>query len=488
MSTDVSRTPLSAPLGMPPGLSPAEVPAVPPAATRRGRALETDGFIAYRNGLIHAWVGTTAALGFTLIPLFLVLDFFTMPPELLVRFAWVRGTVTLLVLIQFFVIKRTKPSRWSYVHGYIFSVLVGGMIVQMTKDLGGFNSAYYAGLNLVIVAVNLLLPWRGIHSAVNGSIVLAMYVAYDAVFGGPFLPSVLVNNLYFMGATVVICTAINYTKHQLIAQEYHLRAELLDANVRLDRSREDLKTARDALWGEMEVAKRIQTALLPRNQRLGPYEVAALMVPAAEVGGDYYDMIETDAGEHWVNIGDVSGHGVESGLVMMMTQTSILSTVTQQPGLSPSLVFRAVNTVLRENISRLKTNKYMTLNVVRLDQDRLVMAGKHQDVLVWRARTRSVDTVVNQGCWIGMVKDTRGVVDDLELELHAGDVVLLFTDGVTEATAPSGEMYGQDRLAAALERAAHQPLEAALEGLLQDVRGFAAKQDDDITLMLIRRM
>jgi phosphoserine phosphatase RsbU/P len=486
MSTDVSRTPLPVPLGIPQGLSSAQMPALPPPS-RRGRAMETPGFIAYRNGLIHAWVGTTAALGFSLVPLFFVLDIFTMPAELLVRFAWYRGMTTLLVLIQYFIIKRTRPSRWSYLHGYLFSVLVGGMIVQMTKDLGGFSSAYYAGLNLVIVAVNLLLPWRAIHSAVNGGIVLAMYVAYDALFGGPFTASELVNNLYFMGATVVICTAINYTKHQLIAQEYHLRADLLDANVRLDRSRADLKAARDALWGEMEVAKRIQTALLPRNQRLGTYEVAALMVPAAEVGGDYYDMIETEAGEHWVNIGDVSGHGVESGLVMMMTQTSILSTVTQQPGLSPSAVFRAVNTVLRENISRLKTNRYMTLNVVRLGQDRLVMAGKHQDVLVWRARTRSVDTVVNQGCWIGMVKDTRGVVDDLALELHPGDVVLLFTDGVTEATAASGEMYGQDRLAAALERFATQPLEAALEGLLQDVRSFASQQDDDITLMLIRR-
>jgi len=486
MSTDVSRTPLSAPLGMPPSGPPTEVPALPPSS-RRGKALETDGFIAYRTKLIHAWVGTTAALGFSLVPLFFVLDVFTMPPHLLPRFAWYHGTVTVVTLIQFFVIKRTRPSPWSYLHGYLFSVVVGGMIVQMTVDLGGFSSSYYAGLNLVIVAVNLLLPWRAIHSAVNGGIVLAMYVAYDAIFGGEFTSSQLVNNLYFMGATIVICTAINYTKHQLIAQEYHLRADLLDANVRLDRSREDLKAARDALCGEMEVAKRIQTALLPRNQRLGPYEVAALMVPAEEVGGDYYDMIETDAGEHWVNIGDVSGHGVESGLVMMMTQTSILSAVTQQPGLAPSAVFRSVNAVLRENISRLKTNKYMTLNVVRLDQDRLVMAGKHQDVLVWRAKTRSVDTVVNHGCWIGMVKDTRGVVDDLELELHPGDLVLLFTDGVTEAASPGGEMYGQDRLAAALERAATQPLESALEGLLQDVRAFAAKQDDDITVMLIRR-
>ncbi|HVE84060.1 MAG TPA: PP2C family protein-serine/threonine phosphatase [Myxococcales bacterium] len=452
-----------------------------------GAAPARTGFEAYRDGLIHSWMATLTMLGFTLIPLFFVLDLFTMPAELLRTFAWYRGVVTLAVLVQYFIVRRTRPTRWSYVHGYVFSTITGGMIVQMTRDLGGFNSAYYAGLNLVIVAVNLLLPWRAIHSAVNALIVLAMYVAYNAIWGNPFSVSILVNNLYFMGGTIVIAVAINYTKHRLIEQEYRLRAELLDANERLDRSRQDLKMARDALWSEMEVAQRIQTALLPRNRRLGPYEVAAVMMPAAEVGGDYYDMIETGAGEHWVNIGDVSGHGVESGLVMMMTQTSILSTVTQQPGLSPSAAFRSVNTVLQENISRLNTNRYMTLNVIRLDPDRLLMAGKHQDVLVWRASTGQVETIVNQGCWIGMVKDTQGVVDDLELVLDVGDVALLFTDGVTEATAASGEMYGQDRLAAVFERMATQPLELALESLLEDVRRFADKQDDDITLLLIRR-
>ena len=482
MSVDLTRTPLPAPVGFSQAAAGSR-----PAAPFRSPP-EVSGFIKYRNALLHSWMATLTILGFTLIPLFIVLDIFTMPPELLRRFAWYRGVVTLAVLMQFFVIRRTRPSRWSILHGYVFTVITGGMIVRMTMDLGGFNSAYYAGLNLVIVAVNLLLPWRGIHSAANGVIVVAMYVVYDALFGGPFTPSVLVNNLYFMGATVVIATAINYTKHKLIEQEYYLRAELLDANVRLDRSRQDLKSARDALWSEMEVAQRIQTALLPGNGRLGPYEVAAVMRPATEVGGDYYDLIETESGERWVNIGDVSGHGVESGLVMMMTQTSILSAVTQQSGMSPSAVFRSVNTVLLENISRLKSNKYMTLNLIRLDGERLVMAGKHQDVLVWRAATRAVETITNEGCWIGMVRDTEGLVEDLPLDLAKGDVVLLFTDGVTEATADSGEMYGQDRLAASFERVAGQPLEQALDGLLKDVQVFASKQEDDITLLLIRRV
>ena len=62
----------------------------------------------------------------------------------------------------------SKPSRWSYLHGYAFNALVCGMIVQMTVDLGGFNSGYYVGLMLVIFPVNVLLPWRSYHSAING--------------------------------------------------------------------------------------------------------------------------------------------------------------------------------------------------------------------------------------------------------------------------------------------------------------------------------
>jgi hypothetical protein len=243
------------------------------------------GFEGYRDGLTHSWLRTLTALGFTLYPLFFILDYFTMPTELLPRFAWYRGIVTVIVLLQYFWVRRTRPSKYSYLHGYIFSAVTAYGIVQMTVDLGGFESSYYAGLNLVIVATNLVLPWRAVHTAVNGVIVLTLYVLANS--GDPaYAAADVINNLYFMGATVVIAVAITYTKHQLIQKEYTLRAELLEVNENLERSRVALKEARDALWGEMEVAKRIQTALLPRNRTLGNYEVAAVMHPAAEVGGD----------------------------------------------------------------------------------------------------------------------------------------------------------------------------------------------------------
>ena len=449
---------------------------------------ERTSFEAYRDGIIHDWSKTVTMLGVTLIPLFLVLDYFTMPGELLHRFAWYRGIATVAVLLQYFALRATKPSRHSYLHGYFFTLVVSYMIVRMTLDLGGFDSAYYAGLNLVIVAVDVLLPWRAIHSAINGLIVTAMYLAINGQAHQPFSTPTLINNLYFLVATVVIATAISHTKYRLIEKEFSLRAELLDVNVVLDTSRQALKVARDALWSEMEVAQRIQTALLPANRTLGGFEVCAVMRPADEVGGDYYDIVQTRAGEHWLAIGDVSGHGVESGLVMMMTQTSILSTVNNQPGLTPSAVFRAVNATVRENLSRLKTGRYMTLNVIRLHDDRMVVAGKHQDFLIWRKATGKVEQVSNEGCWVGVIDDTGASIEDQEIALGEGDAALLFTDGVTEATAASGEMFGEERLASLLARVGGLSLPDALEAVMGEVGRFQQKQADDITLMLVRRM
>src|SRR5439155_1253130 len=210
-------------------------------------------------------------------------------------------------------------------------------------------------------------------------------------FGREYTVGLLVNNLYFLLSSVVLVVALSETRYRLIQGEFRLRAELEDTNATLETSRTDLKLARDKLWSEMEVAQRIQTALLPKNRRLGGYEAEAVMRPAEEVGGDYYDFLETRQGEHWATIGDVSGHGVESGLVMMMTQTTIATLVNDLPGRKPSEVFVHTNSVIRENVSRLGGTRYMTLNVMRLDKESVTVAGKHQAILVSRPTADRVE-------------------------------------------------------------------------------------------------
>lgn len=461
----------------------------PTEADAAGGAVRDTRFVSYRDGLVHDWMKILAVLGVVLIPLFLLLDYVTMPPALLGRFAVYRGLATLTSIIQLAILRSTQPSRLSYVHGYVFSVLVCGMIILMTVDLGGFSSGYYVGLMLVIFPVNVLLPWRSVHSAANGVLVVGLYLVANAAFGGETTVSAVVNNLYFLLSSVVLVVAMSETRYRLIEREFGLRAQLEDTNAVLEKSRADLKQARDRLWSEMEVAQRIQTALLPRNRRHGPWELEATMVPAEEVGGDYYDFVETKNGEHWVAIGDVSGHGVESGLVMMMTQTTIATLVNDKPGRSPSDVFVHTNQIIRENVSRLGGHRYMTLNIIRLDRDKLVVAGKHQDIFVWRAKSNTVETVTNEGPWIGVVDDVRRSVEDQEIPLGVGDQVLLYTDGLTEACDARGTLFGEDRLRQAFSNVAGRvSLQQAVTDIVETVRSYRARNDDDVTVVLLRRV
>lgn len=430
----------------------------------------------YLDALTHDWSKTLTLLGITLVPLFFVLDVFMMPGELLPRFGIYRLTCVLIIIAQHMVIRFTRPNRWSFLHGYFFMLVVGFMIALMTTDLGGFNSTYYAGLNLVLIAVNLLLPWRPIHSAINSLITILMYVGVNLLISNneAIRSQFVLNNLYFLSATGIISTSINWVKQKLIVQEFHLRS--------------DLKAARDALWGEMEVAKHIQTALLPKLHEVPGYKVAATMLPADEVGGDYYDIIETAHGETWLCIGDVSGHGVESGLIMMMTQTSIFTTVNRAPGLLPSEVLTSVNAILKKNISRLGADRYMTCMALKMSSEGITYSGKHQDVLIYRARTGTTEWVTMDGVWLGIVDDISGMLTDDTRAIEEGDVILLFTDGVTEAMNPSRELFGEERLRQSLAKSARLEVDEIVSGIIKDVWAFMHKQKDDVTVVAVKKV
>ncbi len=430
-------------------------------------------FNEYLHKIIHEWSITLSALAFILVPLFFILDYFTMPQHLLPKFAAYRLIATVIPLTQYFIIKKTSPGMLSHIHGYLVSLVVGGVIAVMTIDLGGFDSSYYAGINLVIIGVNLLLPWKAYHSAVNGIMLILFYVIINFLFPNPYKIENLINNLYFMSGTVVIAVSINYVRHKLIKQEFYLRTEL--------------RKARDALWGEMELAKKIQTTLLPENGRLGEYQIAAVMKPADEVGGDYYDFFETDSGEKWVTIGDVSGHGVDSGLIMMMTQTSIFSILNRTPGYTPSKMLSSINSVIRKNIQRLDMKRYMTLIALKLSEGKVTVAGKHQDIVVMRCRG-DVEIIPTNGTWIGIADDIGSVMKNHEIKISKGDMILLYTDGASEASDKNGELFGDERIINSFKANGSLPINEIIQNILNDINAYQVKQDDDITIMVIKKI
>lgn len=449
-------------------------------------SLQEKGFAEYLWPVVHDWLRILAMLGVFLIPLFLILDTFTMPADLLRRFFFYRATVTGLILIEYLIIRFTPPSRINLVHGYIFTLAIGTMISQMTVDLGGFNSNYYAGLLLVIIAVNMLLVWSPFHSLLNGAITIGIYVALNLITPHPFEVKILVNNLFFLCSTLLVTVTISWVRYRLAKTEYELRSQLVHTNLALDRSRAEVLHSRDALWGELQIAKMIQTALLPSRKRIGNYEVSAISKPAEEVGGDYYDLIETKNGECWAGIGDVSGHGVDSGLFMMMAQTCLQAAVHSKTGQRPSEVLGCLNKVLRENSRRLGSDRYMTMTLYRLESDRITFAGKHLTCIIYRVKSKEVELIETSGSWLSLSDDLQDHLDDRSIPMENGDIVLLYSDGITEAQNEKGQFFGEDGLIQALCRNAQLPLPRLGQALFDAYSHFTSEQRDDVSLVLLK--
>ncbi len=270
------------------------------------------------------------------------------------------------------------------------------------------------------------------------------------------------------------------------------RTEELQATMEeMEAINEQLIDARDALWGEMELAKKIQTKLLPENPSMGDYEIAAFMEPADEVGGDYYDIINV-AGMDWIVIGDVSGHGVPAGLIMMMTQTAIHITLDQNPDISPDRLLSIVNSTISKNIKRLGEDKYMTITVLAALKDgKFVFSGLHQDIMIYRAATEKVELVETRGMWLGILDDIYGLLEVDSLSMESGDVMLLYSDGITEAAKKESvagktvQEFGDRKLVDFFQRNAKLPVEDIKVALLGELEGYNCS--DDVTMVILRR-
>ncbi|HZA13959.1 MAG TPA: PP2C family protein-serine/threonine phosphatase, partial [Myxococcaceae bacterium] len=150
-------------------------------------------------------------------------------------------------------------------------------------------------------------------------------------------------------------------------------------------------------------------------------------------------------------------------------------------------VLTAVNAVLNKNISRLGADRYVTCMALRLDADSITFAGKHQDVLIYRARTGTIEQISTEGVWLGIVEDVAGQFSDMSVPIEEGDVLLLFTDGVTEAMDDRRELFGEPRLKQSLARSARLGVEGIVQAVQTDVWAFMHKQKDDVTVVAVKR-
>jgi sigma-B regulation protein RsbU (phosphoserine phosphatase) len=254
----------------------------------------------------------------------------------------------------------------------------------------------------------------------------------------------------------------------------------------IDESRVSL-LEKDRLSREMEIAARIQTSILPRNLNVPGLEIAASMMPATEVGGDYYDVLPVEGG-CWIAIGDASGHGLTAGLVMMMVQTGVATLVRAGESTPPKDVVRTLNRVLYENIhDRLEAERHMTLSLMRYDiSGKLTVAGAHMDAVVWRAATQTTELLKTMGTFLAISDDIDHVNVEQEWQLAKGDLLVLLTDGVTEAEDAQGKAFGYEGVLEAIDTRATMPVTAIQAALARAVTEHSPVLADDCTIMVLR--
>jgi serine phosphatase RsbU (regulator of sigma subunit) len=275
------------------------------------------------------------------------------------------------------------------------------------------------------------------------------------------------------------------TQDQLgdLADSFNRMSESIERLLRVERDKQRLDD-------ELRIARDIQQSLLPVNApEVAGLDVAALCVPAREVGGDYYDFFRLGPRQLGVLMADVSGKGTSAALYMAEVKGLMLSLT--QSVRSPRQLLIDANRLLSAHLDN-RSFVTMSYAIIDLEARTLTCArAGHTPLLV--VSQGASHLVSPDGMVLGLRlpgADTRfeELLEEHTRPIHAGDVMVLFTDGITEAMNPEGDLFGESALAASLARDPQASAATLRDDVVRDVRAFAgtADQHDDMTIVVLR--
>ncbi|MFB8796507.1 MAG: AAA family ATPase [Microcoleus sp.] len=268
-------------------------------------------------------------------------------------------------------------------------------------------------------------------------------------------------------------------------------AQLAEANQEISTLNELLKKDNLRMGAELDIVKQLQQMVLPKQSELEAIEgleIAGYMEPADEVGGDYYDVLQQD-GRVKISIGDVTGHGLESGVLMIMAQTAV-RTLQKMNETDPVKFLDVLNQTLYDNLQRMDSPKNMSLAILDYAGGVLKLSGQHEEMIVVRAdgKLECIDTM-DLGFPIGLVEEIGDFIAQEEVLLNPGDVVVLYTDGIPEAFDINKAQYGLKRLWQVVVDNHLRSVQEIREAVIDDVRQYIGVQRvfDDITLVVMKQ-
>ena len=244
---------------------------------------------------------------------------------------------------------------------------------------------------------------------------------------------------------------------------------------------------------ELRIARQIQMSLLPRGPlNLPGLGVTALCVPAREVGGDYYDFFHLPDDRLGVLIADVAGKGTSAALYMAELKGLVLAL--SQSHNSPRALLIEVNRIISDNLD---SRSFITMTYGVIDRRAQVMtfcrAGHTPLIYRSSGQDSSAQVLTPSGLVVGLripgaAEKFSDLLDEQQIDLSVGDVITLYTDGISEAMNPAGDLFGDGRLGRIIEEHGHLTCGELRERILREIESFVAGADqhDDMTMILIK--
>jgi len=268
-------------------------------------------------------------------------------------------------------------------------------------------------------------------------------------------------------------------------------ADLNEANQEITHLNNRLKAENLRMKAELDITRQLQQMILPKAEELSQIpqlEIAGFMEAAEEVGGDYYDVLSHN-GLVKIGIGDVTGHGLESGVLMIMVQTAVRTLLANNES-DPTTFLNVLNRVIYDNVQRMNSDKNLSLSLLDYKDRIISLSGQHEEMIVVRSggRIERVDTI-DLGFPIGLEADISDFVAQTFVQLEPGDVVVLYTDGITEAENKLGVRYGIEPFCEVISHNWQQSAEGIRKAVIEDVRRHIGEHKvyDDITLLVLKQ-
>lgn len=248
---------------------------------------------------------------------------------------------------------------------------------------------------------------------------------------------------------------------------------------------------RERMSKELEIAHQVQMKLLPQAlPKIEGYEIAASCDPAKEVGGDFYDFITVEGGRHGIALGDVSGKGTPAAIYMTLTKGYFQSNALVNS--SPKETLGSIDEYL---CSAMDPGMFVTMLYgmldTRSDELRYVRAG-HNPIIHYRAASKDCTMEKPKGIALGMSGhgNFRRLAEEVNVPLHAGDIVLFYTDGLTETMNRTQEQFGEERLIGLLKQNSGASAAELMNIIAKACEEFAAgfEQHDDMTIIVLKKV